>query len=42
MAFGRWLEYQAETDPEITAEFRKKVNKYQNKYILGLLGSRFA
>ena len=41
MAFGRWLEYQAETDPEITAEFRKKVNKYQNKYILELLGSKF-
>lgn len=41
MAFGRWLEYQAETDPEITAEFRKMVNKYQNKYILELLGSKF-
>lgn len=40
MAFGRWLEYQAETDPEITAEFRKLVNKYQNKYILELLGSK--
>ena len=40
MAFGRWLEYQAETDPEITAEFRKMVNKYQNKYILELLGSK--
>lgn len=42
MAFGRWLEYQAETDPEITAEFRKMVNKYQNKYILELLGSKVA
>ena len=41
MAFGRWLEYQAETDPEITAEFRKMVNKYQIKYILELLGSKF-
>lgn len=40
MAFGRWLEYQAETDPEITSEFRKLVNKYQNKYILELLGSK--
>lgn len=40
MAFGRWLEYQSETDPEITADFRKKVNKYQNKYILELLGSK--
>lgn len=42
MAFGRWLEYQAETDPGITAEFRKLVNKYQNKYILELLGSKVA
>ena len=40
MAFGRWLEYQAETDPEITAEFRKMVNKYQNQYVLELLGSK--
>ena len=40
MAFGRWLDYQAETDPDITAEFRKTVNKYQNKYILELLGSK--
>lgn len=42
MAFGRWLEYQAETDPEITSEFRRMVNKYQNKYILELLGSKVA
>lgn len=42
MAFGRWLEYQAETDPAITAEFRMMVNKYQNKYILELLGSKIA
>lgn len=40
MAFGRWLEYQAEVDPEITAEFRKMVNKYQNKYIMELLSSK--
>lgn len=40
MAFGKWLEYQAETDPEITAEFRKLVNKYQNQYVLELLGSK--
>lgn len=40
ITFGKWLEYQAETDPEITAEFRKMVNKYQNKYILELLGSK--
>lgn len=40
MAFGKWLEYQAETDPEITAEFRKMVNKYQNQYVLELLGNK--
>lgn len=40
MAFGHWLEYQAETDLEITPEFRKLVNKYQNKYILEMLGSK--
>lgn len=40
MAFGRWLEYQAETDLEITPEFRKLVNKYQNKYILEMLSSK--
>ena len=42
IAFGKWLEYQAETDPAITAEFRQMVNKYQNKYILELLGSKVA
>ena len=41
MAFGRWLDYQAETDPDITAEFRKKVNEYQNKYINELFSSKF-
>lgn len=40
MAFGRWLDHQAQTDPDITAEFRKMVNKYQNKYILELFGSK--
>ena len=40
MAFGRWLEYQAATDPEITAELRKAVNKYQNKYVMEMLGGK--
>lgn len=39
VAFGKWLEYQAESDPAITVEFRREVNKYQNKFILELLGS---
>lgn len=42
MAFGRWLEYQAESDHAITPEFRQMVNKYQNKYILELFGSKVA
>ena len=42
MAFGRWLEYQAESDHAITPDFRQMVNKYQNKYILELFGSKVA
>ena len=42
IAFGKWLEHLAETDPAITDEFRQMVNKYQNKYILELLGSKVA
>ena len=42
MAFGHWLEYQAESDHAITPEFRQMVNKYQNKYILELFGSKVA
>lgn len=42
VAFGKWLEYQAESDPAITIEFRREVNKYQNKFILELLGSKVA
>ena len=40
MAFGKWLEYQSTTDPDISSEFRKMVNKYQNKYIMELLGAK--
>lgn len=34
MAFSRWLEYRSQTDPEITPELLKAINKYQDKYLI--------
>lgn len=34
MAFSKWLEYQSQTDPEITPELLAAFNKYQNQYII--------
>jgi hypothetical protein len=34
MAFSRWLEYRSQTDPEITPELIKAINKYQDKYLI--------
>ncbi len=34
MAFNRWLQYNAEFDPEITPELVKAINKYQNKFLM--------
>ena len=34
MAFNRWLQYNAEFDPEITPELIKAINKYQNKFLM--------
>ena len=34
MAFSRWLEFQAQTDREITPALLAAFNKYQNKYII--------
>ena len=39
MAFSRWLEYRAATDPEVTPELIKAINKYQDKYIIESMGS---
>ncbi len=39
MAFSRWLEYRAATDPEVTPELIKATNKYQDKYIIESMGS---
>ena len=34
MAFSRWLEYRSQTDPDITPELLKAINKYQDKYLI--------
>ena len=39
MAFSKWLEYRAQTDPEITPELIKAINKYQDKFIIETLGN---
>ncbi len=39
MAFSRWLEYRAATDPDVTPELIKAINKYQDKYIIESMGS---
>jgi len=38
MAFSRWMEYRAQTDPEITPELLKTFNKYQDLYIAESIG----
>lgn len=39
MAFSRWLEYRSQTDPELTPDLIKAINKYQDKYIVESMGS---
>lgn len=34
MAFNRWLQYNAQFDPELTPELIKAINKYQNKFLM--------
>lgn len=33
MAFSKWLEFRAQTDPELTPELLKAFNKYQDRYV---------
>lgn len=33
MVFGKWLQYQAQYDEDITPELLKTINKYHNQYI---------
>lgn len=34
MAFSKWLEYRAKTDPDVTPELIKAINKYQDKFLI--------
>ena len=33
IAFSKWLEFRSQTDPEVTPELIKTINKFQDKYI---------
>lgn len=34
MAFSKWLEFRAKTDPEVTPELMKQINRLQDSYIV--------
>lgn len=34
MAFSKWLEYRSATDPDVTPELIKAINKYQDKFLI--------
>ena len=38
MAFSKWLEYRSQTDPEVTPQLMKVINKYQDLYITEQMG----
>lgn len=38
MAFSKWLEFRSQTDPEVTPELMKVINKYQDLYITEQMG----
>lgn len=38
MAFSKWLEFRSQTDPSVTPELMKTINKYQDMYITELMG----
>lgn len=40
MDFGKWLQYQAQFDEDITPELLKTINKYHNQYINYLMQNR--
>ena len=31
---SKWLEYRAKTDPDVTPELIKAINKYQDKFLI--------
>lgn len=40
IAFGKWLQYRASIDPELTPELIKAFNKYHDLYIIELFGDK--
>lgn len=40
MAFGKWLQFKAQTDRELTPELLKAINKYQDLYVSELLNMK--
>lgn len=38
MAFSKWLEFRSHTDPDLTPDLIKAINKYQDKYIVECMG----
>ena len=40
MAFGKWLQFQAQFDESITPELMKKIMKYQDQYINYLMQNK--
>lgn len=38
MAFSKWLEFRSQTDPAVTPELMKVINKYQDMYITEQMG----
>lgn len=40
MSFNKWLDYRAQTDPKLTPELRKAINKYQDMFVVEKMGER--
>ena len=38
MAFSKWLEFRSQTDPDVTPELMRVINKYQDLYITEQMG----
>jgi hypothetical protein len=38
MTFNTWLTYRAKTDPDVTPELIKAINKYQDKFLIESMG----
>lgn len=36
--FSKWLEFRAKTDPEVTVELIKQINRFQDKFIIESVG----